>query len=80
MEKQNRKIKYKNKDPLNPYKPRSMKAALYEEDFSDLTLEQIAEVFDVFEASVRNTIIRIKIETGKTVKYRKKGVKDGIDK
>lgn len=34
------------KKPKNPFKPKSIVWALMEEDWSDLTLEQIAEVFD----------------------------------
>lgn len=59
---------YKNKDPNNPFKPRTLVAALYEEDFSDLTAEQIAEVFDTTKGSVQDAIYKIKRLTEKDVK------------
>lgn len=61
----------RNRDPKNPYKPGTIKAALYEEDFSDLTIPQIAEVFGTNERTVYHTIYRIKKETGKIVQCRR---------
>lgn len=54
-----------------PFRYRSMAWALYMEDFSDLTSEQIAEVFDVPLSKVFNTLSYIKKKTGKKVKYKK---------
>lgn len=54
----------------NPYKPRSMMWALMEEDFSDLTIKQIAEVFDTEPPTVYSSITRIKRETGYEVPYK----------
>lgn len=45
--------------------------ALYHEDFSDLTLNQIAEVFDVNTRAVGEAMRRIYVTTGKRVKYTK---------
>lgn len=53
-----------------PYRPRTLIWALYNEDFSDLTVAQIAEVFDTTPAYIRNAIIRIKRETGYIVPYK----------
>lgn len=61
--------------PENPYRPRCLKWALFEEDWSDLTVVQIAEVFDVKKGVIQSTIFRIKQETGYSVPY--KHVKPG---
>lgn len=53
----------------NPYRPRSMLWALIEEDFSDLTVQQIAEVFDTSDKVVYQAMAHIKKETGTRVKY-----------
>lgn len=53
----------------NPFKARSMSWALMEEDFSDLTLEQIAEVFSTNHYSISETIRRIYRMTGYKVPY-----------
>lgn len=53
----------------NPYRPRSMLWALIEEDFSDLTVQQIAEVFDTSDKVVYSAMTRIKHETGHTVRF-----------
>ena len=58
-----------NEDPKNPYRPGTMIAALYEEDFSDLTAKQIAEVFDVDVSYIYKAALRIKRETGRQVNY-----------
>ena len=58
--------KYKRKenaDPKNPYTPGSIWAALYEEDFSDLTIPEIAEVFGVDVEMIRRAIRQIQIST-----------------
>ena len=54
----------------NPYRPRSMLWALMEEDYSDLTIEQIAEVFDTGAPTVYSSITRIKRETSYEVPYK----------
>lgn len=56
----------------NPYRPKTMKWALIEEDWSDLSMKQIAEVFGSTYASVQRTIVNIKKETGYEVPYRKR--------
>lgn len=55
----------------NPYKPRTLKWALIEEDWSDLTIEQIAEVFCVSLKYARQAIVTIKKDTGYIVPYRR---------
>ena len=37
----------------NPFRPRTMVWALYEEDWSDLTVHQIAEVFASSDESIK---------------------------
>lgn len=54
----------------NPFKPRTMIWALYEEDWSDLTVPQIAEVFGMSESYVYSAIRRIWKLTGYRVPYR----------
>lgn len=53
-----------------PYKPRSMIWALYNEDFSDLTIAEISEVFNTTTFSVKSTMKRIFRETGKRVQHK----------
>lgn len=65
-----------NRDPKNPFRPGTMNAALYEEDFSDLTISQIADVFNSSEESVRCAIGTIKRRTGKAVQYKCKTPKE----
>lgn len=55
--------------PRNPYPPRSMIWALMAEDWSDLTAEQIAEVFNVSRSYVYAQIRQIRRETGYCVPY-----------
>lgn len=50
--------------PENPFKPRSMIWALLAEDWSDLTVRQVAEVFDTTEPSVYAAIRTILNRTG----------------
>lgn len=54
-----------------PYKPRTMIWALYNEDFSDLTLSEISDVFATTRDSVKSTIKRIRKETGKVVAHKR---------
>lgn len=61
----------KNADPKNPYTPGSIWAALYEEDFSDLTIPEIAEVFAVDAEMVRRAISQIQISTKIKIYVRK---------
>lgn len=65
-------IKLQNADPQNPYRPGTMVAALYEEDFSDLTVERIAEVFGTSKMAVYTSIKKIKQETGKVVAFKRR--------
>ena len=51
------------------YRPRSMKWALVHEDWSDLTIEQIAEVFGVEKSTIRTCISKVK-KDGHEVKYK----------
>lgn len=60
----------KNEEKQCPFRYRSISWALYMEDFSDLTIRQIAEVFDVPVYTIRNAMSYIKKETGKIVEYR----------
>lgn len=53
----------------NPFKARSISWALMEEDFSDLTLEQIAEIFNTNHYSISEIIRRIYRKTGYEVPY-----------
>lgn len=52
-----------------PYRPRSVLWALYNEDFSDLTVPQIAEVFDTTSAYIFNLIRKIRLDTGYVVPH-----------
>lgn len=58
----------KKKRP-NPFKPRTMVWALYEEDWSDLTVKQIAEVFGTSPETVYAAIRKVKQVTGYRVPY-----------
>lgn len=53
----------------NPFKPRTMVWALYEEDWSDLTVHQIAEVFASSDESVYAAMRLIKRKTGYMVPH-----------
>ena len=55
--------------PENPYEPKSMIWALMEEDWSDLTVPQIAEVFGVCPATIYGKLRQIHRETGYWVPY-----------
>ena len=48
----------------NPFRPRTMVWALYEEDWSDLTVHQIAEVFGTKEVVVYAAMRVIHKKTG----------------
>ena len=52
------------------YRPRSMKWALVHEDWSDLTIEQIAEVFGVSKETIHSCISKIR-KDGYDVKYKR---------
>lgn len=65
-----------NSDPKNPYRPGTMFAALYEEDFSDLTVKEIAEVFGTSTGPVRSVIYVIKRDTGKQVQVKSERTKN----
>lgn len=52
------------------YRPRSMKWALVHEDWSDLTIEQIAEVFGVSKETIRSYISKIR-KDGYNVEYKR---------
>lgn len=60
----------KNVDPKNPFTPGTMRAALYEEDFSDLTIEQIAEVFNSTINAVHSAMTEVRTKTGKQIEFR----------
>lgn len=51
------------------FRHRSMVWALYYEDYSDLTIDEIAEIFDTSDSAVYSAIHKIKEKTGKSVKY-----------
>lgn len=53
--------------PYNPYPYRSIRWALMEEDWSDLTYKEIAEVFDTTTQSIQSAVASIKKKTGYTV-------------
>lgn len=55
----------------NPYRPRSMMWALCEEDWSDLTVSEIAEVFSTTPVTVYSSILKIKKATGYNVPYKR---------
>ena len=59
--------------PRNPYPPRSIQWALMEEDWSDLTVSQIAEVFgeEVEPRDIRRYIAAIKKRTGYAVSWKR---------
>ena len=52
------------------YRPRSMKWALVHEDWSDLTIEQIAEIFGVSKETIHVCISKIR-KDGHNVKYKR---------
>lgn len=60
----------KNVDPKNPFTPGTMRAALYEEDFSDLTIEQITEVFNCTVNALRRAMTEVRTKTGKQIDFR----------
>lgn len=53
----------------NPFRPRTMVWALYEEDWSDLSVPQIAEVFSTSPETVYVTIHKVKQVTGYRVPH-----------
>lgn len=53
----------------NQFRPRTMVWALYEEDWSDLTVHQIAEVFASSDESVYAAMYLIKRKTGYMVPH-----------
>lgn len=57
----------------NPYPPRSIKWALIEEDWSDLTVNQIAEVFgdEVGPKDIHRYMGSIKHRTGYVVPFKR---------
>lgn len=59
--------------PKNPYPPRSIKWALMEEDWSDLTVSQIAEVFgeEAEPRTIRRYIASIEHRTGYVVPFKR---------
>lgn len=65
--------------PKNPFRPKSMSWALYEEDWSDLTIKQIAEVFEKTPEQIYTLVTKIKRVTGYSVPYVhiKPGPKEG---
>lgn len=58
-----------SKKKPNPFRSRTMIWALYEEDWSDLTVHQIAEVFGTSDSYVYAAIRRIRRLTGYRVPY-----------
>ena len=50
--------------PENPFRKGSMCWALMEEDWSDLTVKQVAEVFGVGTGTVEAALTRIRRKTG----------------
>lgn len=57
-------VKALQKPKENPFKPRSMRWALIEEDWSDLTVHQIAEVFATKETVIYSAMRVIHKKTG----------------
>lgn len=58
----------------NPYRKGTIRYALYSSDWSDLTIDQIAEVLGYSKIQVRKAIVDIKRRTGYQVEYtRQKG-------
>lgn len=62
-------MKALQKPKENPFKPRSMRWALIEEDWSDLTVHQIAEVFSTSPETVYAAIRKVKQVTGYRVPH-----------
>lgn len=54
----------------NPYRAKSLCHELYDGDFRNLLIEEIAERFKTTKGSVRSTINRIKRETGYFVPHK----------
>ena len=59
---------FRKKGP-NPFRPRTMVWALYEEDWSDLTVHQIAEVFASSDSTIYAAMRLIKRKTGYRVPH-----------
>ncbi len=58
----------------NPYRKGTIRYALCSSDWSDLTVDQIADVLGYPKNSVRKAIVEIKRKTGYQIEYiRKKG-------
>lgn len=59
--------------PKNPYPPRSIPWALMDEDWSDLTVSQIAEVFgeEVEPRDIRRYMASIQRRTGYVVPFKR---------
>lgn len=55
-----------------PFKKGTLRYALMDSDWSDLTTNEIAEVLDCKEPSVRDAIKNIKLITGFIVPYKHK--------
>ena len=61
--------------PKNPYRKNTLLWSLMECDWSDLTMDQIAEVLYTTPHQVSSYCARIKKKTGYIVPYRKKRLK-----
>lgn len=61
--------------PKNPYRKNTLLWSLMECDWSDLTMDQIAEVLYTTPHQVSSYCARIKKKTGYIVLYRKKRLK-----
>ena len=61
--------------PKNPYRKHTLLWSLMECDWSDLTMDQIAEVLYTTPHQVSSYCARIKKKTGYIVPYRKKRLK-----
>lgn len=57
------------KKPCNPYRPGSAIWSVFEGDWADLTVGQIAEVLGVRHCTVSGSIKRIRAETGYRVPH-----------
>lgn len=58
----------------NPYRKKTIRYALYSSDWSDLTVDQIADVLGYSKIQVRKAIVDIKRKTGYQIEYlRQKG-------
>lgn len=61
--------KFKNENEDNPYRSGTIKSILFEEDFSDLTVDEISDLLNTTRNYFYRCIQEIRDNTGKSVAY-----------